>query len=106
NMKIKWLPFIFILPLFIGCGTVTTITNNDEEIARKLRIKNTNCDELSRLYSGFSYNMCSPKSHQTGVVFPPVALVYIVDGLLSIVADTLALPYTGYLQHHQGNIEL
>jgi len=103
-MKMKWFSFVFMLPLFVGCGTVTTITNNDEEIARKLRIKNTNCDELSRLYSGFSYNMCILNSHQTGIVFPPLALVYIVDGLFSVVADTLILPYTGYLQHQQGNI--
>jgi len=105
-MKIKWLPFIFMLPLFVGCGTVTTLVNSDEEIARKLRIKKTNCDELSRLYSGFSYNMCILNSDRTGIVFPPMALIFIADSLVSIIADTLVLPYTGYQQHLYGDRQL
>ena len=94
------------LPLLASCGTVTTLANSDDEVARKLRIQRSNCDQLSRVYSGVSYDVCILNSTRGNTVFVPLALFYILDGVVSTAVDTVGLPYTIYQQSKRGDITL
>jgi uncharacterized protein YceK len=108
----KWIkaPFVIgllaVIGLQAGCGTFNTLTRNDNAIARSLIKQNTHCSEITRVYSGVAYDFCILNSHQAGIVFEPLAVFYVVDALVCTVTDTLALPYTIYQQHQQGNVEL
>jgi uncharacterized protein YceK len=92
--------------LMSGCGTFTTLTQDDRTISRTLIKGNTHCTEISRVYSGAAYDICILNSHQPGIVFEPLAVAYVVDALVCTVTDTLLLPFTLVRQHRQGNLEI
>lgn len=89
-----------------GCGSFNTLTRDDNAIARSLIKQNTHCTEIARVYSGVAYDFCILNSHQSGIVFEPLAVLYVMDALVCSITDTLALPYTLYQQRDLGNIEL
>ncbi|MCK7597148.1 YceK/YidQ family lipoprotein [Microbulbifer sp. CAU 1566] len=102
----KYLALLTSLVLLSGCGTVTTLTNSDSEIARNLKRQNTGCVSVPRVYSGVAYNMCKLNSNGSSIYFLPMVGAYLVDSLLSATTDTVMLPYTVYVQSQDGSINL
>ncbi|WP_043315832.1 YceK/YidQ family lipoprotein [Microbulbifer sp. HZ11] len=94
------------LALLSGCGTVTTLTSSDSEIARNLKQKNSGCVSVPRVYSGVAYNMCKLNSNGSSIYFAPLVGIYLVDSVFSAATDTVALPYTIYAQSQQGSVDL
>ena len=94
------------LTVLSGCGTVTTLTNSDAEIASNLKKKNSSCVSVPRVYSGVAYNMCKLNSNGSSIYFAPLVGVYLVDSVLSAATDTVALPYTIYAQSQQGSVDI
>lgn len=97
---------LLLMLVLTGCGTFTTLTRDDNAIARSLIKNNTYCDDIPRVYSGVSYNFCILNSRQSGIVFEPVAVFYIVDALFCSVTDTIVLPYTIFQQGQKGSIPI
>ena len=87
-----------------GCGTVSTVLQNDEDAARSLRKQKTYCQSIPRIYSGLAYDFCvlNAPPDPTGVLVPLVLLDLALSGAL----DTVALPYTVYRQGIDGNIRI
>jgi len=87
-----------------GCGTVSTVLQNDEDAARGLRKQKTYCQSIPRIYSGLAYDFCvlNAPPDPTGVLVPLVLLDLALSGAL----DTVALPYTVYRQGADGNLRI
>jgi len=89
----KLLTIIVIYTLLQGCSTIATIAASEE---------NFNCHpdiSIPRIYSGISNDirfLRAEQSEDTGLV--------IFDMPFSLVADTVALPYTIYSQIRYGNL--
>lgn len=85
-----------------GCGTVSTVLQDDESAARGLRKQKTYCQSIPRIYSGLAYDFCALNAppDPTGYLVPFILL----DLALSGVLDTVSLPYTVYRQAADGNI--
>ena len=94
------------LSLLSGCGTFTTLTNSDAEIASNLKKQNSGCVSVPRVYSGVAYNMCKLNSNGNSVYFLPMVGIYLVDSVFSAATDTVALPYTVYAQSQEGSLDL
>lgn len=89
-----------------GCGTVTTLSSSDAEIASNLKKQNSGCVSVPRIYSGVAYNMCKLNSNGSSIYFLPMVGVYLVDSVFSAATDTVALPYTVYAQSQKGSLDL
>ncbi|WP_078085952.1 YceK/YidQ family lipoprotein [Microbulbifer mangrovi] len=89
-----------------GCGTVTTLSSSDAEIARNLKKQNSGCVSVPRVYSGVAYNMCKLNSNGSSIYFLPMVGIYLVDSVFSAATDTVALPYTVYAQSQKGSVDL
>jgi uncharacterized protein YceK len=87
-----------------GCGTVSTVLQDDAEAARGLRKQKTYCQSIPRIYSGLAYDFCilNAPPDPTGILVPLVLLDLTVSGVL----DTVCLPYTIYRQATDGNIRI
>lgn len=85
-----------------GCGTVSTVLQDDATAAQGLRKQKTYCQSIPRVYSGLAYDFCvlNAPPDPTGILVPFVLL----DLALSGVLDTAVLPYTLYRQGVDGNI--
>ena len=85
-----------------GCGTVSTVLQDEAEAARDLRKQKTYCQSIPRIYSGLAYDFCvlNAPPDPTGFLVPFILL----DLTLSGVFDTISLPYTIYRQGMDGNI--
>ncbi|HEY8568991.1 YceK/YidQ family lipoprotein [Microbulbifer sp.] len=94
------------LMILSGCGTVTTLTNTDRQIASNLKRQNSSCVSIPRVYSGVAYNMCKLNSNGSSIYFAPLIGVYVVDSIFSAATDTVALPYTVYAQSQKGNLNI
>nr|WP_052355414.1 YceK/YidQ family lipoprotein [Pseudomonas knackmussii] len=102
----------------VSCGSVQTLNSESSADVGELHLKGTYCTRIPRIYSGVAYNFCAlygdpggAYQHDAAVSPPPPASpqgIYwpFLDGLLSGVTDTLALPYTIYRQNRDGSIEL
>ncbi len=90
--------------LLSGCGTYTTLSSPDWELASNLKRKESFCNETSRIYSGVSYNFCMLNSDPS--TRPDYLLLdfYLHDIVFCAVADTLVLPYTAIQQYENGNL--
>ena len=99
------LPLI-ALCLLPGCGTFTTLTNSDAEIASNLSKQNSSCVSVPRVYSGVAYNMCKLNSNGNSIYFLPMVGIYVIDSVFSAATDTVALPYTVYAQRQEGSLKL
>ncbi|EJM76461.1 YceK/YidQ family lipoprotein [Pseudomonas sp. GM55] len=85
-----------------GCGTVSTVLQDEADAAKGLRKQKTYCQSIPRVYSGLAYDFCvlnAPADHMGFLV--PVALL---DMTLSGILDTVVLPYTVYRQVADGDI--
>ena len=87
-----------------GCGTVSTVLQNDEDAARGLRKQKTYCQSIPRIYSGLAYDFCvlNAPPDPTGILVPLVLLDLALSGAL----DTVSLPYTIYRQGVDGNLAI
>ncbi|KAB0491969.1 YceK/YidQ family lipoprotein [Pseudomonas vancouverensis] len=85
-----------------GCGTVSTVLQDDAEAAQSLRRQKTYCQSIPRIYSGLAFDFCvlNAPPDPTGVLVPLVLLDLALSGTL----DTMVLPYTIYRQTVDGNI--
>jgi uncharacterized protein YceK len=101
-MKFIWLAFA-VLSL-TACGTVTTLSNSDYEIASKLKRQNSNCESIPRVYSGVSYNVCKMNSNKNSIYFDWLLGFYLLDSVASAATDTVALPFTVFSQEKNGNL--
>jgi len=89
-----------------ACGSFTTISKSDREIARNLKSQGTHCESIPRIYSGVAYDFCLLNSNPGGV-YPDWFLgFYLFDGVVSAVADTVLLPYTMHQQHRFGSLDI
>lgn len=87
-----------------GCGTITTLTD-EEGAADNLAKWKSGCSSIPRAYSGVAYQFCNldaPARSGSHWAAPPILLDMAVSG----VADTILIPYTGYLQYQQGDIKI
>jgi uncharacterized protein YceK len=89
-----------------GCGSISTIPKSSNEIKFDLTIKKTKCDFIPRLYSGVAYDFCRLHAEPEQFYNEAILGFYLFDFMFSGVVDTVALPYSGYLQYENGNIEL
>ncbi|MFR0691518.1 YceK/YidQ family lipoprotein [Enterobacterales bacterium AE_CKDN230030158-1A_HGKHYDSX7] len=104
--------------LLAGCGSVRTVDSDAQASVKELKLGNTYCTEIPRIYSGVAYNFCAlhgdpggSYQHSAGLTPPPPdspqGLYWpLFDGVLSAATDTLMLPYTVYRQQRDGSIEL
>lgn len=90
--------------LLSGCGTVKTLSDAPgaaDDLARW----QSNCNTIPRAYSGAAYQFCnldSPQRSGSHWSAPTIGLDLIVSGI----ADTVVLPYTGYQQYQKGDIKV
>ena len=92
--------------LAAGCASVATWSNSDPSLARFLQNRRTHCDSLPRVYSGFLFDYCWLDSEPQRIYGSAPMVLLIADGLLSGIADTLALPVTLVQQRRRGDIPL
>lgn len=98
-----WIAGCFVVAIS-GCGTFKTLTD-EEDAADDLAKWESNCHSIPRAYSGMVYQFCNlngPSRSGPHWSAPSVAL----DMALSGIADTILIPYTGYLQYKQGDIQV
>ena len=104
-LTIKTLVLSGVISLALtGCGTVTTVLQDDADAAQALRRQKTYCQSIPRVYSGLAYDFCmlNAPPDPTGIFVPLVLLDFVLSGAL----DTVALPYTIYRQGTDGNIRI
>ncbi len=97
---------VIVCNILAGCGSISTIPKSDYIVRSELGAKKTKCDWIPRLYSGVAFDFCRlhAKPSEFYTAFP--LDFYIFDFMFSGVVDTVALPYTGYLQYKNGSIRL
>jgi uncharacterized protein YceK len=85
-----------------GCGTVSSVLQDDTSAAQGLRKQKTYCQSIPRIYSGLAYDFCvlNAPPDPTGIL----AAAVLVDLVFSGALDTVVLPYTVYRQGVDGNI--
>lgn len=93
-----------------SCATVLTIAPDNNHVRIEYRGKKSYCKDIPRVYSGVMYNFCylygepsrTPNLGSTvgGTPF------FVIDATLSLVADTIVIPYTAYQQAEKGNIKV
>ena len=65
------------------------------------------CKSLPSIYSGVSYDICNSVLRKPGQVDDNMmSLLYLFDLPLSVVVDTVLLPYTVVRQFTEGNIKV
>ena len=87
-----------------GCGTIKTL-NDEKGAADDLAKWQSNCHFIPRAYSGTSYQFCNLNSPPRSGAHWAVAPITF-DVILSAVADTVVIPYTGYQQYLRGDIQV
>lgn len=98
---------LLAVSLLTGCGTINTVFRDDSVASSKLAQWQSRCDSIPRIYSGAALDFCAlhagpwKTSDMSG---QPSAALMLVDLAISGVADTVALPYTLYVQQRDGNI--
>lgn len=102
SMK-PWIAGLAIAALS-GCGTIKTL-NDEKGAADDLAHWQSNCNTIPRAYSGAAYQFCNlnaPQRSGSHWAAPTIVL----DLMISGIADTLVLPYTGYQQYQHGDIKV
>ncbi len=97
-----------IMFLCSGCGTHKVLSADQNRVLSPVhRNSKTNCDSVPRVYGGISYNLCLSifSDRVGGASFNSLeSSWYLVDSTLSLIADTLVLPYSIYAQCNSGNV--
>ncbi|MFT7007209.1 MAG: hypothetical protein ACJAXJ_001723 [Colwellia sp.] len=93
-----------------SCATIKTIDPPKNHINISHYGKKSYCENIPRIYSGISYNVCllygePSKSVNIGSSFNNVPFV-VIDTAFSAVSDTIALPYTIVMQADKGPIKV
>ncbi|WP_426205099.1 YceK/YidQ family lipoprotein [Pseudomonas sp. TWP3-1] len=105
----KSIGLILMTVALTGCGTVSSVLQDDSVAGNDLKKRQTYCDSISRIYSGVGYDFCimhAPELPQKSWKGTPTASLVVLDIMLSGLTDTLVLPYTAYKQLKHGNIEI
>ena len=93
-----------------GCGTISSVFQEDTVAGNDLKQRKTYCASISRIYSGVVYDFCVLHAPElpldTFGTGRPAASLVLLDLAVSGVMDTLILPYTAYQQVKHGNIEI
>ena len=89
---------MFLLLLLSGCSTLITLTRPDIYISSSLRKVDTNCESISRVYSGVSYGLCRINARPSHYSKYLLDSFFLFDTIPSFIADTVALPYTCFKQ--------
>lgn len=98
---------IFVMPVLLtACGTTTTLTSSDREIAANLKRQESNCESLPRIYSGVAYNLCKMNSNNNSIYFNWQLGFYFIDSVASAATDTIVLPVTAYSQAKNGSLQI
>jgi uncharacterized protein YceK len=108
-MTIKTIALLLSALAVTGCGTISSVVQEDTVAGNDLKKRQTYCDSISRIYSGVGYDFCilhAPDLTPKPLTGHPSAAVVLIDLVLSGVTDTLVLPYTAYQQVKHGNIEI
>lgn len=102
----KLLFYILLCSTLYGCGTINTLSKPDEQITKNLKKNNTYCESIPRVYSGLSYDFCILHSSPSTVYVNWILGFYLIDGIVSAVTDTIALPYTIVQQTDKDSLEI
>ena len=105
-MQQKTFLAVMLLAGCTGCASVTTWHYSDDKLATFLQERRTHCESLPRIYSGFHLDFCWLDSEPQRIYGSAPMALLMVDGLLSGIADTIALPVTAVRQHEYGDIPL
>ncbi|MBC3778241.1 MULTISPECIES: YceK/YidQ family lipoprotein [Pseudomonas] len=108
-MMLKTAALLCMALTISGCGTISSVFQEDSIAGEDLKKRQTHCDSISRIYSGIGYDFCTlhaPELPQKGFAGRPAAPLVLLDLAVSGLADTLVLPYTAYQQVKHGNIEI
>ena len=90
----------------LGCGTIRTLNPPQNKVTIKYGKNLSYCKEISRIYSGISYDFCMFHGEPNVRGKGENALIVILDIPFSLLADTLALPYTIFAQKQKGKINV
>jgi len=93
-----------------ACATIKTLPPTTTHVKIEHEGKKSYCQSIPRIYSGFAFNLCKlngepSRQENLGSSFNNVPF-FIIDGTFSLVADTVALPYTLYTQNQHGSIDV
>lgn len=99
------LPVVLLL-VMSGCGSLTTLSKSDSEVASQLRRYDTNCTELSRIYPGVAYDLCLLHADNHSLWSGLIMKYYLFDAVPSAAVDTLLLPLGIHNQRTKGNLLL
>lgn len=100
---------VLVVPLALqamACASFATWSSSDPALAQFLRHRGTHCDALPRTYSGFHFDRCWLDSEPQRIYGSAPMILLLGDGLLSAIADTVALPVTLTRQRQHGDIPL
>lgn len=100
------LALIAMATLTSGCASVASWTASDASLAQFLQNRRSHCETLPRVYSGVVFDYCWLDSEPQRIYGSAPMVLLLADGLLSGIADTLALPVTLVQQHRYGDIPL
>ena len=96
--------------LLSACATVKTLNPSNGHVQIEHQGAKSYCEEIPRVYSGFSYNLCKlyGEPNQQGNWGSSLGHVpfVVIDTVCSAAADTLALPYTLVRQANDGTIQV
>lgn len=95
---------ILVVLCLTACGSFRTVVNSDQKVSADLRSKNTYCDSIPRVYSGVAYDFCCLHSQPRVMYIDGFTALYLMDGLVSAVVDTVLLPYTSYQHYMHGSL--
>ena len=95
-----------VIALLYGCGTITTVAQNDYQISSKLRKAKTRCETIPRVYSGVAFDLCMVHSDSTNMGRHLLYGFYLFDIIPSVIVDTIVIPYTIHSQNDSGSVDL
>lgn len=94
--------------LLSGCGTMMTTSDYGiSKVQTESYARTTKCRSIPRVYSGVAYDACNTLlGETTGTLSTQQWLIvpYFIDGIASLLGDTLLLPYSIYMQADAGSL--
>lgn len=104
-----FVPILLVLSTF-SCATIKTINPPKNHINISHYGKKSYCENIPRIYSGLSYNICllygePSKSVNIGSSFNNIPFV-VIDTAFSAITDTVVLPYTIVMQVDKGSLKV
>ncbi|MCK4793529.1 MAG: YceK/YidQ family lipoprotein [Desulfobacteraceae bacterium] len=101
---------IIILIMTQGCGTIRTVNPAGGHVEISYAGYKSYCKKIPRIYSGVFYDACmlygEPNYEASESSAEGAFTMLLVDGMLSLSLDTVALPYTVTRQIIDGSISV